>query len=341
MHSTTTPSAERNPAQGRIPSGTKRIVIFDTNAYREFAPGGTLPDSRAKVVRLRLCEQASSVFVLASPTVVWELTAHLADPADRYYNQCLKSVVILGEHAVNPAKPDGGISLFPDAESTVCRELFHAVPKVNDQGIRNLGSFVKHVVKYAPDLSDPKAQENIKHIASHVDAAEKVWLKSMQPVLERCDPTAAKQFFGDIPEIELRKKMRDFYVTQTFVDMWAAFTVQMHAAKVGYSLTSDEDLKKKASILLNAFPVPVHLLSAMLQKIAMDSSFSLNHPDKKRWNFVWDSQLTFSIGRSHQVGGAPVFFVTSDAEVLTAAKAAKCEQRVLALPAYLKSVGFP
>jgi hypothetical protein len=122
--------------------------------------------------------------------------------------------------------------------------------------------------------------------------------------------------------------------------MWATFTVQMHAAKVGYTITSDEELKEKAHMVLDVFPVPVHLMSALLQKIAMDPNFNIGNPDKKRWNFVWDSQLTFSIGTSHQVAGAPVFFVTSDAEVITAAKAAGCEQRVLALPDYLKSLGF-
>lgn len=334
-------STEAQPGKDRIPRGTKRIIIFDTNAYREFAPGGSLANCHTKAIRLRECEQANAVFVLASPTVIWELTAHLADPKDRFYNQCLKSLVMLGEHAVNPAKPDGGISLFSDAESTVCRELFHAVPEVNERGVRNLGSFVRHVVKYAPDLSDKNAQEHISQIAAQVDAAEKGWLKSMQPVLERCDPIAVKQFFGNIPDIELRKQMSHFFTTQTFVDMWATFTVQMHAAKVGYTITSDEDLKKKARIVLDAFPVPVHLMSTLLQKIAMDQNFNVHNPDKKRWNFIWDTQLTFSIGNSHKIGDAPIFFVTSDREILAAAKSTKCQERVLALPHYLESVGFP
>jgi len=278
--------------------------------------------------------------VLASPTVIWELTAHLVDQADKAYNQCLKSLVILGQHAVNPAKPDGGISLFSDAESTVCRELFHAVPEVNERGVRNLGSFVKHVVKYAPDLSDKNCQEHIKQISAQVDAAEKGWLASMQPVLERCDPASVKQFFGNLSDIELRKQMSKFFTTQAFVDMWATFTVHMHAAKVGYTVASAEDLKSKAKLVLDAFPVPVHLMSSLLQKIAMDQNFKLNNPDKKRWNFIWDTQLTFSIGNSHKIGDAPIYFVTSDAEVIAAAKAAKCDSRVLSLKDYLASVGF-
>lgn len=333
-------STEAQPGKERIPHGTKRIIIFDTNAYREFAPGGPLENCHTKALQLRECERAHSVFVLASPTVIWELTAHLADQADKAYNQCLKSLVILGQHAVNPAKPDAGISLFPDAESTVCRELFHAVPEVNERGVRNLGSFVRHLVKNAPDLSDPRAQENIKQIAAEVDAAEKGWLASMQPVLERCDPAAVKQFFGDLPDIELRKQMSKFFTTQAFVDMWATFTVQMHAAKVGYTVTSADDLKLKARIALDAFPVPVHLMSSLLQKIAMDQNFKVQNPDKKRWNFIWDTQLTYSIGHSHKIGDASIFFVTSDAEVIAAAKTAKCDNRVLSLKDYLASVGF-
>ncbi len=336
----TTISVENQPGKDRIPPGTKRIVIFDTNAYREFAPGGSLANCHEKAIRLRECDQANSVFVLASPTVIWELTAHLADRTDKAYNQCLKSLVMLGEHPVNPAKPDGGISLFPDAESTVCRELFHAVPEVNERGVRNLGSFVRHIVKYAPDLSDPKAQAHINQIAAQVDAAEKGWLKSMQPVLARCDPAAVKHLFGNVSDVVLRKQMSNFFTTQPFVDMWATFTVQMHAAKVGYKIVSDDDLKKKARIALDAFPVPVHLMSSLLQKIAMDQNFKLHNPDRKRWNFIWDTQLTFSIGNSHKIGDAPIFFVTGDAEVIAAAKAAKCDSRVLSLKDYLASVGF-
>ena len=122
--------------------------------------------------------------------------------------------------------------------------------------------------------------------------------------------------------------------------MWAGFTVLMHAAKVRYTITSEADLNLKKKIVLDAFPVPVKLMSSLLQKIAMDPNFKLGDPNHKRWNYIWDNQLTFSIGKSHQVADAPLYFVTSDGEVINAAKDANCQERVLALPDYLKSVGF-
>jgi hypothetical protein len=332
-------SAEVQPGQDRIPNGTKRIIIFDTNAYRELARG-SLADCRARAVQLREREQTCSVFVLATPIVIWELTAHLTDPADAAFNSCLKSLAMLGEHAVDPSKPEDGINLFPDADSTVCRELFRLIPAGNEKATRSLAGFVKDIVKHAPDLSDAKVQEHIKQIATHVEATEQQWLKSMEGVLDACDPKAAKQFFGDLKDGELRKQVRDFFASQIFVDMWAKFMVESHARKVGQRIPTGEDLKEKIKVMLAAFPVPFHLMSVLLQKIAMHKDFKLDNPERKRWNFVWDSQLTFSVGPDHKIGGFPIYFVTGDAEFLEAAIAAKCDDRVLSLKDYLASLGL-
>ncbi len=279
--------------------------------------------------------------MLASPTVIWELMAHLADTTDPGYEHCLNSLVVLGEHAVDPNKPAGGINLFPDADSTVCRELFHALPTGHEKGIQNLGSFVKHVVKHAPDLSDPRAQQVIKQTASAVDSTEKQWVSSMQAVVARCDPNVAKQFFGNASTSEVRKNVREFFSSTAFMNMWAGFMVEIHAIKVGYVLANAEDLKAKTKIMVDVFSVPFHLMSVLLQKIASDPAFNVANPKKKRWNFVWDSQLALSIGNDHEIAGVPAFFVSGDGELLEAAKIAKCDSRVLSLDDYLKSVGFP
>jgi len=182
-------------------------------------------------------------------------------------------------------------------------------------------------------------QANIKHISLNMDVTEQQWLNLMKEVLIRCDPKAVKQFFGDAPDLELRKKLRHFFADQVFVDMWAGYMVGMHATKVGKAVSSHE-LKEKSKIMLEVFPVPFHLMSSLLQKIAMDKEFKLDNPEKKRWNFVWDSQLSFSIGANHEIADVPIFFITSDGEIIKAAEAAGCGSRVLSLKDYLASVGF-
>lgn len=124
------------------------------------------------------------------------------------------------------------------------------------------------------------------------------------------------------------------------MNMWAEFMVQIHAKKVAHVLASDAELKAKAQIMLDVFSVPFHLMSVLLQKIASDPLFNVASPKRKRWNFVWDSQLAMSIGADHEVAGVPLFFVSGDDELLEAAKAAKCDGRVVSLDNHLGSVGF-
>ncbi len=109
----------------QLPAATKRVIIFDTNAYRVLAHGMTLNDARVKALQLRRCEQSAGVFIVASPVTVWELITHLADPADPALPHCLNALVMLGEHALSPgASKRRDFSFRRFCESTVCRELF-------------------------------------------------------------------------------------------------------------------------------------------------------------------------------------------------------------------------
>src|SRR5260370_37431885 len=91
------PSIRKESGEDQIPAGMKRVIIFDTNAYRVLTAKTSLADCRAKAVRLRQAEQAMGVLVLASPTVIWELIAHLDDPHDLAREHSLNTLVAPGE----------------------------------------------------------------------------------------------------------------------------------------------------------------------------------------------------------------------------------------------------
>jgi len=84
----TPPQVNALPSQPQTPPGTKRLIIWDTNAYRNFVGSDTVADARAKALHLRKCEQASGVLALASPIVIWELPAHVADSSDPHVRPC-------------------------------------------------------------------------------------------------------------------------------------------------------------------------------------------------------------------------------------------------------------
>jgi hypothetical protein len=128
----TPPKVNALPSQPQTPPGTKRVVIWDTNAYRNFVGDYNVADARAKALQLRQREQAAGVFSLASPIVIWELAAHLADSTDPHYPNCLAALTCLAEHTWARNDPPGGVSVFFKwklnlSGNWVCLTLSHRV----------------------------------------------------------------------------------------------------------------------------------------------------------------------------------------------------------------------
>ena len=336
----TVPQENQLPSQPQTPPGTTRVVIFDTNAYRNFVGGLNVADARIKALRLRQLEQAAGVFSLASPIVIWELAAHLADPTDPHYPDCLAALTCLAEHTWARKDPPGGVCVFADPASTVCRELFHAVPPLAGQNVQNLSLLAAHVKKHAPDMSDPKALHNFKSFSAAMEKAENDWIKDMKGVLKQCSPEIAKQWIGGADDKATRAKLRKFFGSEKFLVAWAGVTVIRHAALVNATLSPD-DFKEKTQAVRDIFPTPFHLMATLLQKFPQPNPIKIDHPKKKRGNYIWDCAICFSIGTQHAIDDAKMYLVTADTDIIDAASKGGCSDRVLSLKDHLASVGFP
>jgi hypothetical protein len=319
-----------------------KVIIFDTNAYRNFTSGLSLADSRAKAVKLRDHEKKAGVAVLAHPIAIWELLTHLVDETDPAYSYCLHALVALGEHAASRSRMDGGIDIIADALSTVCRELFGRLPPGYEQGLQNLGTLVTYITKNAPNISDPIARQNIQMLGRGMTAREESWLDGMKTILGHFSPEIVKQVFqnGTSTDSEALKTMRDYFDQDAFFDVWSQHIVVSNAVAVGLNTLTHEEIKAKATIVRNLFPVPFKLMCTLLKKLATPQSLNLDSTRSKRWNFVWDSMIAFSVGPG-TIEDAPVFLVTGDKEITSAVQVAGYGKQVLLLDDYLKSVAFP
>lgn len=322
-----------------LPLGTSKIVIFDTNAYRNLTFGCSLEDSRAKVLKLRKKEQDSGVMALANPFVIWELIGHLAEKKGPSYDYCMNALVALAEHTWSPFDPNGGLCRIADGETSVCRELFQKLPPNAEENAKNLSLMAAHVKSHAPDITLPAAITNFKAFTKALEKHEASWLIEMQKVLDGLNPELAKTWVGGATDAQTRRKLRTFFESQAYMDAWAVSLVTKFAKLVEVKLSAEE-ITRKAEVMKKVFPVPFHLMAHALREWPGNKSFNLTSPKKKRANFVWDTALCFSIGNFTQVGDALVLFVTDDAAIRKAAEDAKCGHRVLTLKDHLKTVGF-
>lgn len=327
-------------ASGGSNGDTKKVVVFDTNAYRVLTHGLDLNEARAKALHLRQLETRSGHSALAHPIVVWELLSHLLDSSDPAYTYCLHAVVALGEHTASRENADGAICLIADPLSTVCRELFGRLPPGYQQSLENLGSLVTHIVKQAPILSDPVARQNIENLGRGMAAREQNWLKGMKGgILDHFSPGVVKIFFKGGSDNETLRKVRAYLLSEAFFETWSNYIVDSNADEVGITTLPPDELRAKAEVVRKLFPVPFRLMCALLQKLATPHPPDLASPRRKRWNFIWDSMISFAIGPG-TIDRAPVYMVTGDGDIVTAAKASGFQDQVLSLDDYLKSVGM-
>ncbi len=320
------------------PSSFERTVVLDTNAYRIFTGGLSLDGSRKAARRLRALEQAAGCRVLANPITVWELLAHLADPADRGYSYCLHALIALGEHTALPGSSEGGIGMLADSFSTVCKTLFDQPPVALQQALGNLGSLVTHVTKFAPDLTDPTVKSNIELVARGMTEIERRWMQNMTGVLQQFAPGTAQTVFGGSTDSQVRRRLKKFLESDLFFECWSTFIVADHALYAQLPLPTTAEGHRLAGMVREAFATPFYLVRALLVQM-LDPRFKLASRRRKRWNFACDTSLSFALGPG-TVEGTSLFLVTGDLAIAKAAREAGMESQVVSLAAYLGSVGM-
>lgn len=323
----------------RVPSGTTRLTIFDTNAYRELTFGLSLEDARAEAVAIRQMESRQGVLALASPIVIWELASHLADTTDPAYAHCQNALVALAEHTRSSDAHNPGICMALDSEWVVCDALFQKTPQGAEQNSSNLAKLANHVRDRAPNLTDPAVLANLQVFAREMARRESTWLADLQQLLQGLDPAAATTTGTPAHNDKAaRKRLHKSLKSAAFGQLWATAAVIHHAGLVGIVLDSSE-LAGRVKFFREHFSVPFHLMVTLIQNVLGQSHVDLFSPKKKRGNFMWDAGISYVIPSAAATDGTTTQVVTADKAILAAAKSAGCAQAIVSIEDYCTVIG--
>lgn len=210
--------------------------------------GKSLSEARSIARELRQLEQIPGTVAAANPFVIWELIGHLGDPDDPAYDNCLNALATLSEHAWTRHEPPSGLCLVADAESTVCWELFHAVPPFAQENVETLTRLAIFVKENAPNVTDSTVVHNLGVFASEMKKKEMRWLMDLQSVLSDCNPKLAQAWVGGTNDKEVRRRLSVHFASDEFMNTWAMVGVMSHADLIGTKLNRAE-LEKKADVM--------------------------------------------------------------------------------------------
>jgi hypothetical protein len=303
------------------------FVVFDTNAYRS--------TSDHDLGAIRDLERSKSVVGMASYWVVFELLAHVADPGDPSYGFALAGVRRLARHA---AQYDGQrhiLRLLADSEDHVFRALFgYQIPN-RANAAETFGRLVGAVADGKSPTDWSAFQPQLDALKSYVAATEAQFAADVfDNVVKAHWPKA--QSWSDVASDPKMKNDLIAYLSTPQANAAAAGALVIKAASEISHQLSPEEASRFVTKVLELFPAPIAFYNAFLKKVATGYDLSVS----KNVNSLWDMQVVFSTSMEATIGGAPIWIVTSDKAVLSAAVDAHMGSRVMTLSNYRSALSL-
>lgn len=321
-----------------------KAVVFDTNAYLDLAEGLSEQEVIERAAEICDLEKNCGVTAYAHHIVIWEMLAHLSDGSNHASTRWLKSLIFLGVHSQSRNPQISGISLIADMHLQICESLFGTQPCDYKEGVHNISKIVSHIVKYGSEFDSPKTKQsdivsqNITKLSEVMSEMETKWVKGMNGVLDQFAPGTGNLIFGGTTDTAQLKKIRQYLSSEEYYEAWSNLIVANSAALVGIKLDSAE-LKTKGEFIRENFRVPFQLWVALLHKLATPCPAVLENEKKKRWNYIWDSMISFVVGPG-EVEEAEIALVSGDREIANAAIDAGHSNNVISLETYLNMIGY-
>jgi hypothetical protein len=178
--------------------------------------------------------------------------------------------------------------------------------------------------------------DQLKEIARFVTDAEATFLDAMWDAVLALVPDAAN--WSDVTQTtELRCAFLKQAAAGEGRKHIAAGFAQRAASQLGIELTQEE-LHAKADIVQEAFPLPVHFYDRIVRRIVEGGG---DMSKKDRSNSLWDLQIAFSTGKGATIDGTPLWLISQDKDVITAAAAASTTANVKSLDEYNTLIDLP
>jgi hypothetical protein len=281
-------------------------------------------------------ERGCGVVGIASFWVAGELLSRLATREDESFKHALAALRRLRAHC---CQFDGARSMrfLVDTEDLVAHNLFgRPLPGKEDESTNytrmiDLVSHMNDPSEWAPEQPSLDALRD-EYAASEREFTARLW----RTVVLRRAPDATS-WDAISRSSELRSQFLAEVETSNALRMSAAVLVEGVAASVG-AVLSPEAIAAAIEKALLLFPVPIYFLRAILRQIGQNGR-DMSKPQNS--NCLWDLQLAYSTSTRASINGLPVWFLTSDRELLRAAVESNSGRVVRRFDEYARLVDGP
>jgi hypothetical protein len=315
-------------------SSKKIAVIFDTNSYRKLANCKSLEEALEQLKEIITLEKKKDIQTFGSVIVGMELLANLVEGENGFnYKDCLTGTILLANHCNDLER--NATRFIPHVPLLLEYSLFGEV--ISSEVESNVLSLAGTVSDFRDDFQKAIAHhikvDTFERIKLYLDLKEEEFAHQVQELING----AKKQIIFENPSSDekvVRTKTLEFLQSDRFLKMMSMAVVKAIFINAKKDI-SDEELNSRGTFLRDYYPLTAGFYQWVCfevydKKIDLQSKTSKN----KRWNWLWDYNVSFSISNS-TISGREVILVTSDKDLTRAINDHGFGNRVMTLEEYL------
>ena len=308
----------------------KTSVFFDTNSYRQIVLDKCESEITKLFVDIKIAENKLNIEPISTQIVNLELMANLVEEENGVnYQNCLESLRFLTNHCFDLEKMEIRVSAPPFLQ--ISAMMFGALPINFDKQSKQFTNLLKSFIEF--DNKPKISEEFYEFVKINLTKHEEQFSNSIIALLEVARFAIKKIYPKSDPKTQNRKLLEHFK-SEAYCDNLSLKLLKIVAEKLEINL-DEQEFKKRAHFLKTQLPLSVSFIQWVLLKIIENNIDMTNKKSKaKRWNWVWDYQISFLISQS-RINDGNIILVTSDAEIVKIIHDYNLGEKVMDIKEYL------
>lgn len=313
----------------------KISVFFDTNSYSQIVRNKNSVELSNFFNLVKSAEKGKNIEPISTLTVNLELSSNLVEGKRGInYENCLNGLRFLTNHCFDVDSQRIRISSLPFFQ--ISGMLFGALPIDFDRSSIKIS---RRFELFKSFNSEPVIPNGFyEFVKTTLSENEEGFSNSLIALIDAANH-GMRQIYPNTNNKFRKRKLIEYFKSDAYAQNLALNSVKIVAEKLNVNL-DNEELQKRAIFLRKQLPISSAFFQWILCEIIEKNIDMTSKKSKaKRWNWLWDYQISFIISES-TINEGKIILITSDKEIIKLLKDNGLNDKVMTIDQYLKFLGI-
>tara|TARA_R110001583_G_scaffold29917_1_gene104004 strand:+ start:75 stop:1040 length:966 start_codon:yes stop_codon:yes gene_type:complete len=309
----------------------KTSVFFDTNSYRQIVRNKNSKELSELFSLIQSAEKENNIEPISTLTVNLELSANLVEGENGInFENCLNGLRFLTNHCFDPEKEIIRIASFPFFQ--ISAMMFGALPIDFDKSSKRIS---KHFEIFKSFEKEPNlSKEFYEFVKTTLTKHEQDFSNSLSGLIKAANK-GMEHIYPKMDNKSRKRKLIEYFKSDSYAQNLSVKSLKIVSEILGVKL-DDQEFQNRAYFLRKELPISTAFFQWILCEIIQKNiDMNSKNSKSKRWNWLWDYQISFLISQN-TINEGKMILVTSDQEMIQILEQNGLKNNVMEIDQYLK-----